>query len=299
VDALRARLRSNIAARRFVRWDQAEATDPYAGWPVRLVRVLFALVYLSAFVTKLNLDGDGVFRWANGSTLQYWMIQDSAFFSSQAALWFSQLPLPVLALASWGALAFEGTFWTVLIWPRLAALYVPAGVGFHLGIFATQRAAFFPYYALYACFVPVRRLLLAARARMTSEKPLVLYDGACFLCLRSMTILQFLDWFDRIDYVALQQDPLPRLGRVDATFRRRALEQIHVVEPDGSLHAGYAACRRLAWRLPLAWPVAPLLYLPGATAVGSFVYRRVAAARERFESCDGDTCGLHPRRQAR
>ena len=296
VDALRARLRHNIGERRFEPWDQAGVTDLYAAWPVHLVRVLFALVYLSACVTKLNLDGGGLFRWANGSTLQYWMIQDSYFFSSQVALWFSQLPLPVLAVASWGALAFEGTFWTAAVWPRLAAFYVPAGVAFHLGIFATQRAAFFPYYALYACFLPARRLLLAARERITADRPLVLYDAACLLCLRSMTILQFLDWFDRIAYVPLQQDPLPRLGRVDAAFRHRALEQMHVVERDGSLHAGFAACRRLAWRLPLAWPIVPFLYLPGATMIGSFAYRRVAETRERFETCDGDACMLHRRR---
>jgi len=173
IDALRVRLQLNTDARAFVPWDQTQEIHEFAGWPVRFVRVLFAMVYLSAALSKLSLSV-GLFTWANGETLQYYMIQDGIRFSSDIAFGFAELPVGVLSLFSWGALLLEGTFWLVLVWPRLALFYLPSGIGFHVGVYATQRAAFFQYPALYACFIPFRRLILALRQRLPSTNPAAL-----------------------------------------------------------------------------------------------------------------------------
>ena len=295
VDALRRRLHVNVSARSFTPWDPTGELDASAGWPVRLVRVLFGMVYLSAALSKLDFRGGDLFRWANGSTLQYYMVEDGFGFGSPLALWVSELPVEWVSLMSWGSLAFEATFLSTALWPWLARLYVPAGVAFHLGIYATQRATFFQYIALYACFLPARRALLALRARLHAPRPVVLYDGECLLCIRSMTVLQSLDWLDRIDYLRLQEERLPHLGSVDDALRRRLRQEMHVVDADGSLHVGYAAFRRLMLHLPLCWPLLPLLYLPGARLLGSPAYRSVASTRRRFEACDGGACAAHSR----
>ena len=59
------------------------------------------------------------------------------------------------------------------------------------------------------------------------------------------------------------------------------LEQMHVLPSDGGhLYGGYRAIRWLAWRLPMTWLVAPMLYLPGMTFIGQKIYLWVA--RNRF-----------------
>src|SRR4051812_3826509 len=95
----------------------------------------------------------------------------------------------------------------------------------------------------------------------------VLYDGQCALCQRSVRILKRLDWLGRLRY-ADARDPAnvpPTRAPLDPA---RLLEEMHVVTPDGRVAHGFAAFRRIAWRLPALWLVAPLLYLPGVPWLG-------------------------------
>ena len=45
------------------------------------------------------------------------------------------------------------------------------------------------------------------------------------------------------------------------------------------IYRGFAAYRRVSWRVPFLWPVLPLLYLPPVTTLATRVYRRVADHR--------------------
>jgi hypothetical protein len=57
---------------------------------------------------------------------------------------------------------------------------------------------------------------------------------------------------------------------------------MHVVDTAGgtaSIAAGFDAFRRLAWVLPAAWPLVPILYVPGVPALGRRVYRWIASHR--------------------
>jgi hypothetical protein len=66
---------------------------------------------------------------------------------------------------------------------------------------------------------------------------------------------------------------------------------MHVVTPDHRhVYHGFAALRWLAWRLPLLWPVLPLLYLPGVPALGQRLYLWVARNRFRLVPCHGGVC---------
>ena len=47
----------------------------------------------------------------------------------------------------------------------------------------------------------------------------------------------------------------------------------------GRVYFGFSAYRVIAWRIPLFWPVAPLLYVPGVRPAGDAVYRRIAERR--------------------
>ncbi|HVS39398.1 MAG TPA: DUF393 domain-containing protein [Gemmataceae bacterium] len=124
----------------------------------------------------------------------------------------------------------------------------------------------------------------------------VLYDGQCPLCLRSVRILQRLDWFHRLAYLnARDRQHLPTSeAPLDPD---RLLQEMHVLTPDGRrLYHGFAALRWIAWRLPLLWPVAPLLSIPGVSWLGQRLYLWIARNRFRLVPCHGGVCTLPPRR---
>ncbi len=124
----------------------------------------------------------------------------------------------------------------------------------------------------------------------------VLYDGQCPLCLKSVGLLKRLDWFGRLTYVNARDRA--RLPPSDAPLDPdRLLQEMHVLTPDSRrLYHGFAALRWIAWRLPLLWPVAPLLYLPGVPWLGQRLYLWVARNRFRLVPCHGGVCTLPPRR---
>lgn len=120
---------------------------------------------------------------------------------------------------------------------------------------------------------------------------LVLYDGECPLCQRSVRILKRLDWLHRLRYVDARKDELPVLN--PPLQVHRLMEEMHVVTPNHRrVYHGFAAFRWMAWRLPLLLPVAPLLYLPGIPAIGQRVYLWVARNRFHLVPCHHGECRL-------
>lgn len=106
----------------------------------------------------------------------------------------------------------------------------------------------------------------------------VLYDGRCTLCRRTMGILGSLDVLDQLIPInALSENARTDAG-VDHLDPDLLLQAMHVVA-GGRVWSGFEACRAIAWRVPLLWPVAPLLHLWPVPAIGRRLYRRVAASR--------------------
>ena len=122
------------------------------------------------------------------------------------------------------------------------------------------------------------------------EKGIVLYDGDCPLCQRSVAVVKKLDWLGRLAYGnARDTDRLP--PSAVPLDPQRMLEEMHVVTPDRRrAFAGFRAFRWIAWRLPALWPVAPLLYLPGVPWLGNRVYRWVAKNRFGLVPCRDGAC---------
>lgn len=125
-------------------------------------------------------------------------------------------------------------------------------------------------------------------------RPVLLYDGLCPLCRRSVAILRRLDWLRRIDYQdARQADRLPRTE--PPLDPQRLLEEMHLVAGAGrSVYHGFGAFRWLAWRLPLLWLVVPLLYVPGVPWLGQRVYLWIARHRFQLIPCGDGVCHLPP-----
>ena len=127
---------------------------------------------------------------------------------------------------------------------------------------------------------------------MAADRALVLYDGQCPFCRKSVELLRRLDWLGRLTYVdARGPSRLPPGASLDPA---RLLEEMHVLTPERRVYHGFAALRWLAWRLPLLWALAPLLYIPGVPALGQRLYLWVARNRFRLVPCHGGVCTLPP-----
>lgn len=125
----------------------------------------------------------------------------------------------------------------------------------------------------------------------------VLYDGDCPLCQRSVAILRRLDWFHTLAFQnARDTDRLP--PSATPLDPKRLLEEMHVVAPDRqTARAGFRAFRWMAWRLPVTLPLAPLFYLPGVPWVGNRVYRWVAKNRLNLVPCRDGACRVPQKRK--
>jgi len=122
-------------------------------------------------------------------------------------------------------------------------------------------------------------------------KALVLYDGRCRLCLKSVAMLRRLDWLRRLDCVDARDAAQPLLQRPPVAGAP-LLEEMHLLTPHGRLFHGFGAFRWMAWRLPLLWPLAPWLYLPGVPWLGQRLYLWVARNRFHLVPCHNGVCQI-------
>lgn len=129
--------------------------DAIAGWPIRLIQWMFVLIYLSAVLSKIVFEGG--LEWLNGFTLQYYMINDSLRKETFLGLWLSQHHLLVM-ISQYIVVIFQTTFVLAVIFPKLRWIYVPLGLGFHVGNIVFLNAVFLEWIALYSVFIPWRRV---------------------------------------------------------------------------------------------------------------------------------------------
>lgn len=121
------------------------------------------------------------------------------------------------------------------------------------------------------------------------EQPVVLYDGQCAFCRQSVALLRRLDWLGRLA-CRDARDPA-NLPPAAPLVPARLLEEMHLVA-GGRVYHGFAALRWLAWRLPLLWPIAPFLYLPGVPRLGQRLYLWIARNRFQLVPCHGGVCTM-------
>ncbi|HEX3315799.1 MAG TPA: DUF393 domain-containing protein [Gemmataceae bacterium] len=117
------------------------------------------------------------------------------------------------------------------------------------------------------------------------------YDGWCPLCRFSVARLTSLDWFRRVRFLDFRAETA--LARELPTTTARLAEEMHLWLPASrTLYHGFGAFRWMAWRLPLLWPIAPLLYIPGVPWLGQKVYLWIARNRYNLVPCRDGACGI-------
>jgi predicted DCC family thiol-disulfide oxidoreductase YuxK len=117
----------------------------------------------------------------------------------------------------------------------------------------------------------------------------LLYDGACRFCIRSLRALKRFDSQNRLELV----DATDRAG-VDQRFpqTRGADFDAAMYAIEGSrVYRGFDAFRHAMWRLPsLSW-LAMLMYLPGIPPLGRRAYDIIARNRHAL-GCSSEACDV-------
>jgi predicted DCC family thiol-disulfide oxidoreductase YuxK len=128
----------------------------------------------------------------------------------------------------------------------------------------------------------------------TATHPLrdtVIYDGHCRFCRSQIALLRRLDLVGSLDFISQHESSVPRdypeLSPDDLH------SQMYVVDRGGHARGGAEAVRYLTRRLPLLWPLAVPLHVPGSMPLWKSLYGFVARNRFRIAgTCDEGTCRL-------
>lgn len=189
-----------------------------------------------------------------------------------------ELPSLLLSLAGAGAILFEVGFVAFVLFRRIRPVLAVAGLAFHVGNGYFLNIFFVHLMWAYVCLIDWTGLGRAVSSRLVGRPPLVvLYDGGCHLCRRTLALLRSIDLFDQLEPVdGLSGDPR-RKRFPDLTDAMLAHD---LYAGDGRRTAGgYEAYQWIASRLPILWWAGLIMRWGPVSAVGKRIYRRVADSR--------------------
>lgn len=119
---------------------------------------------------------------------------------------------------------------------------------------------------------------------------LVVYDGACAFCRRSIAAIQQRDRHGQFVYLPREtpglEERYPQLALGDFDTGMR------VIEPDGTMHIGADAIYQIATRLPYFRWCAWMYHLPYTRGLARRIYAWVAANRMKLSRYCDETCGI-------
>jgi predicted DCC family thiol-disulfide oxidoreductase YuxK len=280
IDRLRAAARTGEGSPR--------GPDPRYRWPLALAQVCAVSVYFFAGISKLVNGGPAWFTADSFRRFLYVRL-DQLASPPRAGLWLAD-HASLAQLAAIASVAFELSVVLILFWPRLKLFVLPGIVVFHELTRALVRIDFTR--TMMAAFVPLidyRAIGVRIRERTRRPRFVLLIDGACSICRRTGAVLKAADALDRLEIAGARDEA--QLRRLDVD-RAAALSEMHLVSASGRVYAGFDAYRRMTLMLPVAWPVAPLLSIPGVRALGRRAYRRVAGSRLPVLHCTSASCTI-------
>jgi predicted DCC family thiol-disulfide oxidoreductase YuxK len=254
-------------------------------WPFRMMWLVMSLIFFAAGVSKLRHSG---LAWITSNALAGHLLRTGDPISRPAGaawtdwgMWIAATPWLTKLLGA-GTLALE-LFFPLALFSRTARRIIPAAMfGVQIGISAVMGPNFTRFLASYLFWVPWKQVGdVLSRVTASERRHAFLYDGSCGLCQRTVAVLRRLDLGGRVEFLDALAD-WPRIHAAHpALLQDDCIRTMHVVTRDGRVETGFDAYRAIAWSLPLLWPVAPLLDVPGVPAVGRRVYASVAARRHR------------------
>ncbi len=124
----------------------------------------------------------------------------------------------------------------------------------------------------------------------------LIYDGNCVFCTKSVKQLAKFDGSKRLAFVSLHH-PFVAENYPELTHEM-LMKQLYAVDQKGNYYGGAAAIRFLSRKLPLLWIIAPVMHIPFSLPLWQWAYmqianRRYKLAKKRGVVCDGEACEIH------
>ncbi len=264
----------------------SERTMPI--WPYRLLLWQMILIYVSSAIGKWHGS-----MWRDGSAVAATLhLTDFTRLSPELADTLSILSpvisyFTVFSQMAWGLLLVLGFFACLGIVTSasvntLKRALLLCGMLLHVSIFIVMDVGTFSFTVLAAYLGLLLdddyRAIRSVLNRRISARTVVLFDGRCGLCTKSILLLSMFDWLHRLHF-ANYHDPQNRKDFASDLSLDTLQKEMHVRLRDGSYRKGFFAFRAMTWHLPALWLLAPFLYVPGVAAIGSAVYSWVARHR--------------------
>jgi len=107
----------------------------------------------------------------------------------------------------------------------------------------------------------------------SSLRYILAYDADCGSCTRFMHVVDFLDKYEKIDFISLTRaDQQGLLDKISAPLRYKSF---HLICPDGETKSGSEALLDLITILPLGRVISLIInYFPGCKQIMRFIYNR-------------------------
>jgi hypothetical protein len=147
-----------------------------SAWATQLVKLALCLAYFGSGYCKFIKGG---ILWADGYTLQAYLLNKHLLLETPAGLWLSQHYWLCVLLGA-GTLVIELTFFLIIFFPRLTWFYVAGGLTLHKSIEWIMKINFLPYFGyVYFIFLDWPTVLkLASAARGCWNRVRLLFGSA-------------------------------------------------------------------------------------------------------------------------
>ncbi|MEQ1849788.1 MAG: DCC1-like thiol-disulfide oxidoreductase family protein [Candidatus Peribacteraceae bacterium] len=279
--------------------DQPEQEREMPIWPYRLLMWQMIILYVASSVEKFTGS-----TWRDGSAVAITIHHGNFSRLSAGAADMLAWTSPTIG---WFVLVTQVVWIFLLIVPVLQWLRIlPSSTQNHLkralllsgllihgsifilmdvGTFSLTVMAAYAGLLIASDFEALRKVF----NRGSKKDPVVvLFDGRCGLCRRSVVALKACDWLRRLSFANFRDESIRKKYAPNVSLE--ALDkEIHVTKTKGKFSKGFAGFRVLTKELPPLWILVPLLHLPGMEYVGSWVYGYIARNRPR---CTDDHCTL-------
>ena len=237
---------------------------------VLLVLAQLSMLYLSTGLYKMMGE-----LWQQGTALYYVLRVDEYSWPPLAQSVYQNPYLVVFG--TYGTMMFEVMFTPALFSRWLRYVTIVAGTALHVGIGVLMGLVTFAWsmLAVYPLLITDAEYRAAARWLRSRLRLVVLYDGWCPSCTRSVRWLRALDLFALVDYVSFRA---PGVVEPWGLSSDRAARRIQSIGSGGRVAEGVDAMIRIFARSPVLAPLLPVL-LACRLVAGQRAYDALAARR--------------------
>jgi len=237
---------------------------------VLVIVVQLCLLYLSTGLYKTMGS-----VWQNGTAL-YYILRVQEFSQPHLAAFVYRNP-GLVVLGTYGTVLFELMFPALLAQRWTRYMVAAAGVGFHAAIAVLMGLVTFSWSMLsvYPLLFTDGEYLAVTRRLRERLRLLVLFDGWCPFCTRSIGLLRRLDPFSLVEFVSFREPGIAEWYGIDP---RKAEARIQSMGRSGRPAEGMDAMIQIALRTAVLWPALPLLLL-GRLLFGQRLYDALAVRR--------------------